>query len=193
METWATHLMKCNVCHPDIVVVVNWKTMRHKQPTTTSTESPQTVRHKQPTTTSRESPHKPSTITRLCCNKPVIKRNSSSSDINTCTCMVGHQGHWSNYGKTATSDLHRTNTTSSWKMCLSSPNFAVPNVKIHLSTAGGVPTVHYSMWYYNYLCQAVMFLLLFVCRSVRNFAQKLTKGFAWNFHARLAMGQWTND
>jgi len=32
-----------------------------------------------------------------------------------------------------------------------------------------------------------------VCLFVSNFAQKLPNGFAWNFHERLAMGQWLND
>ena len=36
----------------------------------------------------------------------------------------------------------------------------------------------------------VMFSSLFVCLSVRNCAQKLPNGFAWNFQGKLAMGQW---
>jgi len=37
--------------------------------------------------------------------------------------------------------------------------------------------------------EEVMFSSLSVCLSVRNFAQKLPNGFAWNFHRRLANEQ----
>jgi len=37
------------------------------------------------------------------------------------------------------------------------------------------------------------YVIVVVCLSVSNFAQKVPNGFAWNFQGRLAMGQWTND
>jgi len=37
-----------------------------------------------------------------------------------------------------------------------------------------------------------MFSSLFVCLFVSKFARKLPNGFSWNFHGRLAIGQWTN-
>ena len=42
-------------------------------------------------------------------------------------------------------------------------------------------------------CKPADALVLFVCLSVSNFAQKLPNGFAWNFQGTFAMGQWTND
>jgi len=39
----------------------------------------------------------------------------------------------------------------------------------------------------------VVVFCLSVCLTVTNFAQKLPNRFAWNFHGRMAMGQWTND
>jgi len=38
-----------------------------------------------------------------------------------------------------------------------------------------------------------MYVCLFVCLSVSNFAQKLPNRFASNFQGRLAMGQSTNN
>ena len=40
--------------------------------------------------------------------------------------------------------------------------------------------------------ESSLFVCLFVCLSVSNFAQKLPNGFAWNFDGRLAMALWTN-
>jgi len=36
-------------------------------------------------------------------------------------------------------------------------------------------------------------VIVVVCLSVSNFAQKLSNGFAWDFQRMLAMGQWRND
>jgi len=42
----------------------------------------------------------------------------------------------------------------------------------------------------------IAIVCLSVCLSLRlfasNFAQKVLNGFAWNFHGRVATGQWTN-
>jgi len=37
------------------------------------------------------------------------------------------------------------------------------------------------------------YVVVIVCLSLSNFAQKLPNRFAWNFQGRLPVGQWTTD